>query len=116
VGKTHSARKARSTDVTVAPETQRSGTQTAIKRNWPGLLSIGLSVAGVALYFPVTALFVLCTAASLVVGIAAVVRARRGAGGLITSIVGLVLGGALTFLWVAWIVLFEVNPGSSLND
>jgi hypothetical protein len=47
----------------------------------------------------------------LVVGIWAVVRARRGAGGLATAIAGLVLGGALTLLWVGWIaMLMLLNP------
>jgi hypothetical protein len=65
---------------------------------------------------PAAELFALGTALSLLAGIMGVLRARRGAGGLITAIVGVVIGGTLTFLWVAWIVALAVNPGSSLND
>ncbi len=99
------------------------------RRNWPGAASITLAVGSVGMYVASVAagptpaylgkagpvfvvLFQLCGMASLVVGIAAVIRARRGAGGLGTAIIGLVLGGALTFLWVAWIGMLMLNPGA----
>ncbi len=98
-------------------------------RNSLGLLSIGLAAASVAAYMvPIltggnldvlgtfgallTSLFQLGTVASLLIGIAAVLRARRGAGGFPLAIAGLVLGGVLTFLWVAWIVGLMLNPGA----
>ncbi len=52
---------------------------------------------------------------SFVVGIAAVIQARSGAGGLGTAIIGLVVGGVLTFLWVACIGMPMLNPGA-LDD
>lgn len=84
----------------------------AAKRNWPGILSIALAVASVAIYMPAAGLFALGTAASLVVGIAAVMRARRGVGSFVIAIVGVVLGGTLTLLWMAWIVGLMLNPGA----
>jgi hypothetical protein len=57
-------------------------------------------------------LFQLCTTLSLVVGIAAVVRARRGAGGLPTAVAGMLIGGTLTLLWAAWIGMLMLNPGA----
>ena len=83
----------------------------AVYRNWPGLLSIALAVASVAVYLPAAGLFALGTVASLVIGIAAVVRARRGLGSVVIAGIGAVIGGALTFLWVWWIVAISVNPG-----
>lgn len=52
------------------------------------------------------------TLASLVVGIIGIQRGRRGAGGLITAIIGVFIGGTLTFLWVAWIVGIMLDPGA----
>jgi hypothetical protein len=106
-----------------------SGMRTVASRNWPGALSITLALSSVAMYGvgiaagPNTAyvskagplfvdLFQLGTTSSLVVGIAGVIRARRGAGGLASAIIGLVLGGALTFIWVAWIGVLMLNPGA----
>lgn len=97
-------------------------------KNWPGLVSIVLAVLAVAAYMAGVAtasdapylgklgpvfidLFQLGTTLSLVVGIAAIVRARRGGGGLVTAIIGVALGGTLTFLWVGWIgMLMVFNP------
>lgn len=97
-------------------------------KNWPGVISIVIAVLAIAAYVtsvlsgsaPIYLgkvgplfgdLFQLGTTLSLVVGIAAVVRARRGGGGLVTAIIGLVLGGTLTVLWVGWIgVLVILNP------
>ena len=56
-----------------------------------------------------------CMTSSFVVGIAAVIQARSGAGGLGTAIIGLVVGGVLTFLWVACIGILMLNPGA-LDD
>jgi hypothetical protein len=98
-------------------------------RNWPGALSIALALGSLGMYAASIAagpspayldkagplfvdLFQLSTTSSFVVGIAAVIRARRGAGGLGTAIIGLVLGGVLTFLWVAWIGMLMLNPGA----
>jgi hypothetical protein len=98
-------------------------------RNWPGALSIALALGSLGMYAASIAagpspaylgkagplfadFFQLGSTSSLVVGIAAVVRARRGAGGRGTAIIGLVLGGALTFLWVAWIGMLMLNPGA----
>ncbi len=99
------------------------------RRNWPGVLSIALALLSVGMYVASIAagpsqaylgkagpllldLFLLSSPSSLVVGIAAVIRARRGVGGLGTAIIGLVLGGALTFLWVAWIGMLMLNPAA----
>ena len=81
-------------------------------RNWPGLLSIALAVASVAVYLPAPGFFALGTLASLVVGIAAVVRARRGLGSVVIAGIGVVVGGTLTVLWVVWIVGLTLNPGA----
>ncbi len=83
-----------------------------VNRNWPGLLSIALVIVSVALYLPAPALFALGTLASLVVGIAAVVRARRGLGSVVIACIGVVVGGVLTLLWVVWIVGLTLNPGA----
>lgn len=97
-------------------------------KNWPGFASIVLAVFAVAMYMASVAsaqstpylgklgpvlidAFQLGTTLSLVVGVAAIVRARRGGGGLVTAIIGVALGGALTFLWVGWIgMLMIFNP------
>ncbi len=100
----------------------------AAGRNWPGVVSIVLAVVSVAMYWLGTfppdpnsaggigvlsfSMFQLCAATSAVVGFLAVRRARRGAGGLVTAIMGLVLGGTLTFLSVAWISMLMLNPGA----
>ncbi len=96
----------------------------AVARNSLGLLSIALAGASIAAYFvPVVNIlgkfgavlgstFELGTVASLVVGIAAVLRARRGAGSYAVAIAGLVLGGTLTLLWVGWIGMLMLNPGA----
>lgn len=95
----------------------------AVARNSLGLLSIALALAGVAAYMvPVltggdfgavlVSTFQLGTVSSFLIGIAAVLRARRVAGGLVSAIAGLVLGGTLTLLWVAWIVGLMLNPGA----
>ena len=100
-----------------------------VRRSWPGFLSIALAATAVFLYWAGTPwgfgelaigklgpmffdLFQLCTTLSLMVGAIAVVRARRGAGGLPTALIGVVLGGTLTFLWVAWIGMLMLNPGA----
>lgn len=90
---------------------RRNASGNLLYRNWPGLLSIALVVASVAAYLPATGLFAMGTVASLVVGIAAVVRARRGLGSVVLASVGVVVGGVLTVLWVWWIVAITLNPG-----
>lgn len=99
-----------------------------VRRNWPGMLSILLAIASVAMYWLATvilpptpygavnvgqslvSIFQIGAATSALVGFLAVLRARRGHGGLATGIIGLLLGGTLTFLWVAWIVMMTVLP------
>lgn len=100
----------------------------AARRNWPGILSIVLAAASVAMYwagsitgsnpdyvggftnFALSA-FQLGSATSALVGFLALLRARRGAGGMVTAIIGLVIGGTLLVLWVAWIgMLIFLNP------
>jgi hypothetical protein len=92
-----------------------------------GLLSILLAAASVAAYLVsiitgvnldflgkfgavLGSAFQLGTVASLLVGIAAVLRARRGAGGFSLTVAGLILGGTLTLLWTAWIGMLMLNP------
>ena len=100
----------------------------AARRNWPGAVSILLAFASVTAYWLGTAvgsnpnnvgtlnvslipIFQLSSATSALVGFLAVRRARRGGGGLATSVIGLALGGTLTLLWVAWIgMLIVFNP------
>jgi hypothetical protein len=99
------------------------------RKNWPGLLSITLAATAVFMYWAGTPwgfaagsmgklgavsfdLFQLCTTSSLIVGIVAVVRARRGAGGLPTAVAGTAIGGTLTLLWVIWIGGLMLNPGA----
>ncbi len=98
-------------------------------RNWLGLVSIGLGAASVAAYMvPIWAggnldflgkfgamfgsSFALGTLASLLVGVAAVVRARRISGGLPLAITGVLVGGVLTLLWVAWLGMLMLIPGA----
>lgn len=83
-----------------------------VDSNWPGFLSIALAIGSVAVYLRAPGLFAVGTLASLVVGIAAVVRARRGLGSVVIAGVGVVVGGALTLLWVVWIVGLTLNPGA----
>jgi len=110
---------------------RRSGepVKAAWGRNSLGLLSIGLAAASVAAYViliwtggrldflgKLGALFgfsfQLGTLASLVVGVAAVARARRTSHGLPVAITGVVVGGVLTLLWVAWFGMLMLNPGA----
>lgn len=103
--------------------------RTAVAKNSLGLLSIALAGASVAAYLvPVLtggnldalgkfgailgSSFQFGTVASLLVGIAGVLRARRGAGGFALAIAGLVLGCILTLLWVAWIGMLTLSPGA----
>jgi hypothetical protein len=107
--------------------------QGALRRNWMGLLAILLAVMSIASYLgavlwsayvsshpnasagkgdalvigigPPTAI------ASLVVGIFALRRARRGNGRLTVAIVGVVLGGMLTLAIAVWIVVLLLSPG-----
>jgi hypothetical protein len=98
-------------------------------RSWPGVLSIALAVASVAMYWIGTLVpdnpyssgqfgnfavstFQLGTATSALVGFLAVRRARQGGGGLVVSIIGLVVGSTLTFLWVAWFGMLVLDPGA----
>jgi hypothetical protein len=93
-----------------------------VARNSLGLLSIALAAASVAAYMlsvlmggnlaVLITTLQLGTVASLLVGIAAVLRARRRAASFALAIAGLVLGGTLTLLWVAWIVGLMLNPGA----
>jgi hypothetical protein len=106
--------------------------ESAARKNWPGIVSIVLAAASVGAYalsisLPppdpygpdkfhplLTSIYQLGTASSALVGFLAVLRARRGGGGLVTAIIGLILGGALLFLWVAWIgmlIVFNPNMG-----
>ncbi len=55
-----------------------------------------------------------CMTSSFVVGIAAVIQARRG-GGPGNGDHRLVVGGVLSFLWVACIGMLMLNPGA-LDD
>ena len=105
-----------------------------LNRNWPGILSIVLAFASVAIYWLGTVLpppspysasnagqalfsvFQLGTATSALVGFLAVLRARRGARGMATAIIGLLLGGTLTFLWVAWIGMLMLFPTALGGD
>lgn len=105
-----------------------------VSRNWPGIVSILLAFASVATYWLGTVLpppspysasnlgqslfsmFQLGTATSALVGFLAVLRARRGAGGLAAAIVGLLLGGTLTLLWVAWIGMLMLFPSALGGD
>jgi len=100
----------------------------ALRRNWPGILSLVLAAASVGMYVfavsvswadplgPLIGQFVfsafqLGTATSTLVGFLAIRRARRGGGGMATAVAGLVAGGSLLFLWVAWIAgLLIFNP------
>ncbi len=100
----------------------------AAGRNWPGVVSIVLAVTSVVMYWLGTfppdpnsagglgvlsfSMFQVCAATSALVGFLAVRRARGGGGGLVTAIIGLALGGTLTFLWVAWIGGLMLNPGA----
>ncbi len=107
--------------------------QGALRRNWLGLLAIVLAVMSISSYVgavlwsayvgshpnasagkadalvigiaPPTAI------ASLVVGIFALRRARRGNGGLTAAIVGVVLGGLLTLAIAVWILVLLLSPG-----
>ncbi len=103
-------------------------------RNWLGPLAIALAAISVVTYvgavvwsnylslhpeasagkltsllFPVSPM---AAAASTFTGIAAVLRARRGRGGLAMAIAGLALGGALTALFAIWFLGLILNPGA----
>jgi len=52
-----------------------------------------------ALFLPLSAL---AAVGSLVIGVTALLRARRGAGGLGMAVAGLALGSLLTFLFAIW--------------
>lgn len=102
-----------------------------VSRNWPGIVSILLAFASVAMYWlgtvvpppspasssnvgqSLVSMFQIGSATSALVGFLAVLRARRGAGGLAAAIIGLLLGGALTFLWMAWIAMLMLLPCGS---
>lgn len=106
----------------------------AMRRNWPGILAILLAIASIAMYWLGTvvpppspssatnlgqaflSMFQLGAATSAVVGFLAVLRARRGAGGLATAIIGLILGGTLTLLWVVWIGGLMLFPSALGGD
>lgn len=105
-----------------------------LRRNWPGALSILLAIASVGAYWLPIALgppppdssgsldqflfwmSLLGAATSALVGFLAVSRARRGGGGLATSIISLLLGGTLTLLWVVWIGGLTLFPGALGGD
>ncbi len=106
----------------------------AVRRNWPGILAILLASVSVAIYWLETvapppspysacnlgqslfSIFQLGTATSALVGFLALRRARQGAGGLATAIIGFMLGGTLTLLWVAWIGMLMLFPGALGGD
>ena len=106
----------------------------AVQRNWPGILAILLAFASVALYWlgtvvpppnpssatdlgqSLVSMFQLASATSALVGFLAVLRARRGAAGLATAIIGLLLGGTLTLLWVVYIGGLMLFPGAIGGD
>ena len=110
------------------------GVLAVVGRNWPGILSILLAFASAAMYWLATvvpppnpygavdlgqflvSIFQLGTATSALVGFLAVLRARRGSGGLATAIIGLLLGGTLTLLWVVWIGGLMLFPGALGGD
>jgi len=108
---------------------KREMLESAARKNWPGVLSIvvaGASIGAYALSISrpppnpygvdtsgpfLTSMFELGAATSALVGFLAVLRARRGGGGMVAAIVGLVLGGTLLFMWIAWIgMLMLLNP------
>ncbi len=105
-----------------------------MRRNWLGALAILLALASIGAYWLPIALgppapdssgsldqllfwmFQLCAAMSALVGFLAVRRARRAGGGLATAIIGLLLGGTLTLLWVVWIGGLMLFPGALGGD
>src|SRR5258708_27320139 len=106
--------------------------QGALRRNWLGLLAIVLAGMSISSYLGavlwsayvgshpnasagkadalVIGIAPLTAIASLVVGIFALRRARRGDGRLPVAIVGLVLGRLLTLALPLWLVALLLHP------
>ena len=89
-------------------------------RNWLGVLAIALAAMSFASFIgaavwsdylglpPEAFVFLvspIAAAASIFSGIAAVLRARRGRGGLAMAVAGLAAGGVLTVLLAIWFLV-----------